>query len=225
MLKEDKDPLSLADTLCGHVIICDEIGCGIVPIDRADENWRESVGRLCCAFGTESRRSRARDRRCAAIHQRRTTMTITFAVLLGFALDWLLGDPKKLPHPVCAVGKLISAAEKVLRRIFPATPASLTFAGILLWLITCGVSFAVPFFFLRWLYHVNFWLGFAAETLFCWMIFARKALRTPVIMSTARSSSRSRRAARPSRGTSAATPQSCPRRALSRPLLRPWLKT
>ena len=44
-------------------------------------------------------------------------MTITFAVLLGFALDWLLGDPKKLPHPVCAVGKLISAAEKVLRRI------------------------------------------------------------------------------------------------------------
>ena len=32
-------------------------------------------------------------------------MTITLAVLLGFALDWLLGDPKKLPHPVCAVGK------------------------------------------------------------------------------------------------------------------------
>lgn len=31
-------------------------------------------------------------------------MTITLAVLLGFALDWLLGDPKKLPHPVCAVG-------------------------------------------------------------------------------------------------------------------------
>ena len=39
-------------------------------------------------------------------------MTITFAVLLGFALDWLLGDPKKLPHPVCAVGKLISANRK-----------------------------------------------------------------------------------------------------------------
>ena len=103
-------------------------------------------------------------------------MTITLAVLLGFALDWLLGDPKKLPHPVCAVGKLISGTEKVLRRTFPATPASLTFAGIVLWLITCGVSFAVPFFLLRWLYHVNFWLGFAAETLLCWMIFARKSL-------------------------------------------------
>lgn len=103
-------------------------------------------------------------------------MTITLAVLLGFALDWLLGDPKKLPHPVCAVGKLISGTEKVLRRICPASPASLTFAGIVLWLITCGVSFAVPFFLLRWLYHVNFWIGFAAETLLCWMIFARKSL-------------------------------------------------
>ncbi len=74
-------------------------------------------------------------------------MTITLAVLLGFALDWLLGDPKKN----CRIRyvrweKLISGTEKVLRRIFPATPASLTFAGIVLWLITCGVSFAVPFF-------------------------------------------------------------------------------
>jgi len=103
-------------------------------------------------------------------------MTITLAVLLGFALDWVFGDPKKLPHPVCAVGKLISATEKVLRRIFPATLASLTFAGILLWLITCGVSFAVPFFLLRWLYHVNFGLGFCAETMLCWLIFARKSL-------------------------------------------------
>ena len=152
-------------------------------------------------------------------------MTITFAVLLGFALDWLLGDPKKLPHPVCAVGKLISGTEKVLRRIFPATPASLTFAGILLWIITCGVSFAVPFFLLRWLYHVNFWLGFAAETLLCWMIFARKSLADAgyhVYGAVKQSLEEGRKAIA---CTSAATPQSCPRRALSRPLSRPWLKT
>ena len=40
--------------LCGHVITCDEIGCGIVPIDRADENWREAVGRLCCALAQKA---------------------------------------------------------------------------------------------------------------------------------------------------------------------------
>ena len=30
------------------VIICDEVGCGIVPMDRAEREWREAVGRLCC---------------------------------------------------------------------------------------------------------------------------------------------------------------------------------
>ena len=47
MLKEDKDPLSLADTLCGHVITCDEIGCGIVPVDADDRLWREMTGDAC----------------------------------------------------------------------------------------------------------------------------------------------------------------------------------
>ena len=48
MLKEDKDPLSLADTLCGHVITCDEIGCGIVPLEKSDRDYRENVGRIMC---------------------------------------------------------------------------------------------------------------------------------------------------------------------------------
>ena len=30
------------------VIICDEVGCGVTPLDRADREWRERVGRTCC---------------------------------------------------------------------------------------------------------------------------------------------------------------------------------
>lgn len=30
------------------VVICDEIGSGIVPMHREEEQWREDVGRLCC---------------------------------------------------------------------------------------------------------------------------------------------------------------------------------
>ena len=48
-------------------------------------------------------------------------MYVTCAVLLGFLLDWIFGDPQKLPHPICAVGKLVSLSEKLLRRIFPKT--------------------------------------------------------------------------------------------------------
>lgn len=29
------------------VLICDEIGCGIVPIDPFERRWREETGRLC----------------------------------------------------------------------------------------------------------------------------------------------------------------------------------
>lgn len=96
--------------------------------------------------------------------------------MLGFAVDWLLGDPMRLPHPVCAIGKMISLCEKLLRRIFAPTPRGEKAAGVVLWLIVCGISFAVPFFALRWLRHVDFWLGFAAETLLCWQILARKSL-------------------------------------------------
>ena len=103
-------------------------------------------------------------------------MYVTCAVLLGFLLDWIFGDPQKLPHPICAVGKLVSLSEKLLRRIFPKTPRGLTAAGVLLWIIVCGVSFAVPFFLLRWLRDVNFWLGFSVEALLCWTLFARKSL-------------------------------------------------
>ena len=38
------------------------------------------------------------------------------ALIIGFALDLLLGDPSWLLHPVCIIGKYISFAEKSLRR-------------------------------------------------------------------------------------------------------------
>lgn len=30
------------------VIICDEVGCGIVPLDRAERLYRDVTGRVCC---------------------------------------------------------------------------------------------------------------------------------------------------------------------------------
>lgn len=103
-------------------------------------------------------------------------MAVTCAVMLGFALDALLGDPKWFPHPVCAVGKLISCMEKLLRRLFPPRKGAMVFAGVVLWIVVCGVSFAVPFLVLRFLSRINFWLGFAANSILCWLIFARKSL-------------------------------------------------
>ena len=30
------------------VLICDEIGCGVTPLDREERIWREQTGRICC---------------------------------------------------------------------------------------------------------------------------------------------------------------------------------
>lgn len=53
-LAAGRDPTALLEGLRGHVITCDEVGCGVVPLDRADEDYREAVGRLCCALADEA---------------------------------------------------------------------------------------------------------------------------------------------------------------------------
>ena len=63
-------------------------------------------------------------------------MTLTahlITVLLpGVVLDWLLGDPHWMPHPVRWMGRAITWLEGVLRRVFPGTPAGERLAGALL---------------------------------------------------------------------------------------------
>lgn len=49
-LAAGRDPLALLEHLYGHAVTCDEVGCGVVPIDPVDEAYREAVGRLCCAL-------------------------------------------------------------------------------------------------------------------------------------------------------------------------------
>lgn len=38
------------------VIITDEIGNGIVPVDRFERKWREQTGRLCCYIASKSQK-------------------------------------------------------------------------------------------------------------------------------------------------------------------------
>jgi adenosyl cobinamide kinase/adenosyl cobinamide phosphate guanylyltransferase len=38
------------------IIICDEIGGGVVPIDPFEREWRERVGRICCELAARAER-------------------------------------------------------------------------------------------------------------------------------------------------------------------------
>lgn len=36
------------------VVLCDEVGCGVVPMDAGEREWREAVGRLCCSLAARA---------------------------------------------------------------------------------------------------------------------------------------------------------------------------
>src|SRR5438132_117296 len=57
-------------------------------------------------------------------------MEIVYALLLGFLLDQLLGDPRWLPHPVRRIGRLIEILERPLRRVFSERLGGLVLLGL-----------------------------------------------------------------------------------------------
>ena len=100
-----------------------------------------------------------------------------YALLIGFGMDLILGDPHGFPHPVIAIGKLISGLEKHLRRLFPATVRGENIAGGVLWVLVAGLSTVVPAFLLWGCRQVSPWLRLVVESVMCWQILATKSLR------------------------------------------------
>lgn len=51
-LREDVEPMEQIRAVIQKnpdiIIICDEVGCGVVPMVPEERAWREAVGRSCC---------------------------------------------------------------------------------------------------------------------------------------------------------------------------------
>lgn len=101
---------------------------------------------------------------------------ILTAVLCGFLLDCLLGDPEKVPHPVVWMGKAIALLEKWLRRRFPQTKDGERAGGIILAFIlplgTLLISGGLCWLFMR----IHPLLGLALQILWCWQALAMRCL-------------------------------------------------
>ena len=99
------------------------------------------------------------------------------ALIAGFCIDLIVGDPHSIPHPVVFIGRLISRLEQQLRQCFPKTVRGEQTAGAVLWILVAGISTAVPLAILWLCRRVSPWLFFAVESLMCAQILATKSLR------------------------------------------------
>lgn len=101
-----------------------------------------------------------------------------FSITLACLLDVIFGDPQWGYHPVRLIGKLISCSEKMLLALFPDSGRGKRVAGVLLVIIVCSISTALPVGILYFLYRWNFYAGFGLETFFCYQLLAMKSLKT-----------------------------------------------
>lgn len=103
-------------------------------------------------------------------------MWITAAIIIGFLIDCILGDPVKLPHPVRLIGWWISALEKLYRRIFPKTPAGEKWAGIAMTLSVLLITGTAAGAVLWLLSKLHYMLVFVVYCIICWQVVAAKCL-------------------------------------------------
>lgn len=96
------------------------------------------------------------------------------AIIAGYLLDLLLGDPQSWPHPVRWIGNLINLVQAKVRE-YCQTQSALFWGGLALWLIVVGTTYLAtwavlalltPFPFIHWL----------AEAVMIYTLLATKCL-------------------------------------------------
>lgn len=104
-------------------------------------------------------------------------MNISIAILIGVFIDFLIGDPLWLWHPVIGIGRLISILEKSLRKNFPKTPKGERVAGLVLWILVIFISGGIPLIILILAWRLHPYLYVAVMSIMCFQIMATKSLK------------------------------------------------
>ena len=106
-------------------------------------------------------------------------MWLTLAALLtGYVLDLIFGDPRQIYHPIRIIGNLIAVLEKGIRQVFPKTSKGELAGGTVLVVLVVLICTAVPAALLglaAWIHPAVYWL---LASFWCWQILATKSLKT-----------------------------------------------
>ena len=68
-------------------------------------------------------------------------MITPFPFAMAYLLDLVLGDPRRMPHPVEAIGWATNRCEGLVRRHI----SNLRLGGVLLWLVIVSATFTAAY--------------------------------------------------------------------------------
>ena len=104
-----------------------------------------------------------------------------YALIGGFLLDLVLGDPHTSYHPACIIGKYISGYEKLLRKHLLKDNAGEKLqkrAGIYLVVLVLITATLIPALLLMAAYWLHPYVGLGAEMIMCYAVLAARSLQT-----------------------------------------------
>jgi len=95
-----------------------------------------------------------------------------FMLLAAVLLDLFLGDPRRLPHPVVGIGRIISALEKILRRLV----RNERLGGVLLLITVVGLTTTITLLLVKGASALHPYLSFAVSTWLSYTCLAAHSL-------------------------------------------------
>ncbi len=98
------------------------------------------------------------------------------ALVIGYVLDLIIGDPQGWFHPIRLIGNMISFIENKLRKKC-RTSSDERKAGAILWLTVVFMSFIAPYAILFIAAKISMSLAFIIESIMCYYILAAKSLK------------------------------------------------
>lgn len=95
-------------------------------------------------------------------------------IILAVIIDWLIGDPKWLPHPIIYIGRLIGFLEKQGRKLCKTEKGIKVYGGFIV-IVVASISFIVPFIILKLVISIP-WLFHIFNVIMIWTTLAAKCL-------------------------------------------------
>ena len=98
------------------------------------------------------------------------------AIILGFIIDCILGDPQNPFHPIRFLGYINNTGIKIYDKLKIQKPKLQFIYGMVMNIIILIFIFLLFIFIINIFYKINFYLGFIFEVLMCYFIIAPKCL-------------------------------------------------